>query len=638
MGAFGKECIACAEIIREKALLCRFCGTLQDDPRFQRPHDSTWARDDERQLSGEARPFTNAEVDEPESTSSDSGQACRYCVAAVDEDWLYCDNCGNSIEEQTPSVVEENSQPTTPVTMLSSEAVEEASASDLEANQGTSEVMDGACNSCQAPVSKEWNYCENCGYKITAAADLDSGSDIEGEPNSENSIEMGLLNCRSCQSFIEASDQFCSNCGDSLTLPDDEPEDSKQNRTEATESEKQLREGPRQFSFLESPQLSANYFSGKLRVGDVESESETTEVENDRPSSTPEEFKDEARLSGPAAFLAVFGLVVASASLTLILEQSLSPDEFSPGYNLQTDSEPTQDSNEAQVYDSTNESESQNIETPRGSSETDGVQKETQSPNTSRGDKDNSQSDVGNQSVSDESATPIPEEPLEDLEPESNRVRPDDDRYLAPGWDEWPDPFFPFAASEISDFSDWDNQYFFEAGNAAKLRDSVTVGQNTNGIGFCEPGTAPQLGSYTAFFSEVNKVDIATCNNAKGTVFVFVTDSEWLKSQYGDSLRGNPPYSPRLHWAVGRPLCSSKPFAMIALEDEGVPPAPKAFNDSWTDSELYPQILALPTWDLVLSSQWSGGWVVDSCGEDCFRFLFETPNPTNASCKLMGDD
>jgi hypothetical protein len=86
-GIFLKECVACAEEIKEKAKLCQYCGTLQDDERFATPPKKGGAEErlkEEAPLSRELNPsLVSVGVGTPPSFLDFDGGGDEWVLSAI---------------------------------------------------------------------------------------------------------------------------------------------------------------------------------------------------------------------------------------------------------------------------------------------------------------------------------------------------------------------------------------------------------------------------------------------------------------------------------------------------------------------------------------------------------------------------
>lgn len=96
-----KNCIACDEEIKSAALLCKHCGTKQDDPSYlvaaqpaleeeNQPNNLQSVNADEASVGHDRKaesPTTNDSLD----------FFCPDCLTWQSKSWKYCDNCGNLI-------------------------------------------------------------------------------------------------------------------------------------------------------------------------------------------------------------------------------------------------------------------------------------------------------------------------------------------------------------------------------------------------------------------------------------------------------------------------------------------------------------------------------------------------------------
>lgn len=87
-----KNCIACAEEIKSAALLCKHCGTRQDDSNFIQNYESPIITPSELDL------LVAKKVDEPKGPplldEIDLDLSCPSCMSLISSKWLYCDICG----------------------------------------------------------------------------------------------------------------------------------------------------------------------------------------------------------------------------------------------------------------------------------------------------------------------------------------------------------------------------------------------------------------------------------------------------------------------------------------------------------------------------------------------------------------
>lgn len=93
MSDVAKACVACAEEIKARAALCRFCGTKQDDPRFTK-HEAEIARNKEKvsdaELARNAFPLADVETHEDalapqptQTTREKNSKAGRFAIFGV---------------------------------------------------------------------------------------------------------------------------------------------------------------------------------------------------------------------------------------------------------------------------------------------------------------------------------------------------------------------------------------------------------------------------------------------------------------------------------------------------------------------------------------------------------------------------
>lgn len=644
MGASSKECIACAEVIRSKALLCRYCGTLQDDPRFAQPIE------EEKPLAVESE--SNETFLKPQLR-----EHCESCNAAIYSDWNFCDQCGVSRRELGIN----GEMETPPLVPKIENEVGDCQEKPQPLEDSTPERFEeqisnpATCLECFLELESSWIFCENCGTDSrTSKKDDDKGelSNSKEETASENEDVFTGKQCTQCSQILGERHRFCENCGIELAETSASDETGKYLDVDKLEERSIPNQGVNLtpvFDFVEqTPAIGPVDLDGHKKALGYEAQqpegaykAQTIEEENELDNTDSSEARKSKPLIG--SFLPVLILVAIASASALGLQSLSTLDQESQQATIDYGSQETDpDSGLGLPQDSDVAADPSEIDADKSEYLPPEITDDLDSSKSieSKSDEDPPESESSTNQDTQEAIQAPSEKEVGSQSESSNGddTLTNDDRFLPPGWDYFPDTTTPaIAASAIDDITQWDNQYFFKASSAAKLRDSVTIGKNANGIGFCEPGSSPSLGSYSDFFSEVESQHLALCVNGRGTIFVFVTDAEWLASEYGQSYKGGPPYTPRMHWALGRPICSSSPYAMIALEDEGVPPAPiKKSGETWSESELWPQVLALPAWDYIQSALWIGppGWVVDACGEDCYRFLFEATDPQNASCNL----
>lgn len=652
MGESSKECIACAEVIRARALLCRYCGTLQDDPMFLRRSKQDPESDSKNastQISTKAVDAQRRIRDETQRDSDTSGHksqySCGHCGSEIYAEWSFCDVCGTKAATER----NENLSDEKPIEAVNKDTDNEYI--DIELTDGSADTLVSetpsedlllACHSCGADIEESWSFCDQCGTKHESLEAAIEAVDDEIESDRREDFVAAIL-CPYCDQKIDESFNYCDSCGRNLAeLPDTKNRELAKVELEENDTQVSGENKRSQFLFVNHAPHFVNWEFPERQQTEVESEESEHQTKPDRNKTR--NLIQRRRFLG---FVPVLGIVAGVSVFALLGQGLMAPAD--------SDSSASDTAESQSVFSEANKPESQvesNFTTPNNQQNSEGPQAnelplESDSADASSGVGENSVNESmtadtpGNSGESaDQGSEPQVSSGDIQEEPEEPAAASDDERFLAPGWDYWPDVFdVTEPANKVESLSDWDNQYFFEASTAAKLVDSVTVGRNVNGIGFCEPGVSPGLGSYKSFFSSISEGDIETCQNAKGTVFVFITDSEWLADQYGTSLRGEFATATRLNWAIGRPICSPSPFAMIALEDFGVPLKPPLSED-WRSGEFYPQILALPAWDYIETGRWTGtraSWAVDSCGENCFEHLFETKNPQNASCQLLGD-
>jgi hypothetical protein len=176
--------------------------------------------------------------------------------------------------------------------------------------------------------------------------------------------------------------------------------------------------------------------------------------------------------------------------------------------------------------------------------------------------------------------------------------------YLPPGFDSFPE--YPFNTPSWRFFSINDG---YEISTAASFRGDMDIGKHPEGMGFCEPGSAPSLGSQAAFFSGVaGTPGLATCSNPRGTVFVFITDIQWLKKK----MPQPESFVRDMSWIFGRAASSElvlegshhfnqNGWAVAVLESVGTP---IFTGETFPLGDLWPVAVALPNWMVI--TQWPG--------------------------------
>jgi len=101
-----KNCIACDEEIKSAALLCKHCGTKQDDPSYL--VEAEPALEEKNQLkilqSVDADKASADDGSKPEPLTSNESFDCPICRTWQSKSWKYCDNCGYRFDVPSVSI------------------------------------------------------------------------------------------------------------------------------------------------------------------------------------------------------------------------------------------------------------------------------------------------------------------------------------------------------------------------------------------------------------------------------------------------------------------------------------------------------------------------------------------------------
>lgn len=105
---------------------------------------------------------------------------CPYCNAEIDDDSIFCDNCGKKVVQtrQTEEIL-------------------------LNGDYGKK------CLNCGHPLKENQMFCTNCGMK--AEEEISKGKPTE----SEECLEQ-INSCPNCGNEIKGNQIFCTNCGTKL--------------------------------------------------------------------------------------------------------------------------------------------------------------------------------------------------------------------------------------------------------------------------------------------------------------------------------------------------------------------------------------------------------------------------------------
>lgn len=653
VGARSKECIACAETIKSKALLCRYCGVLQDDPKFAHELESP---DSSSEIRRQQKSKDNTDV-----FSQQANFECPTCASVVSRNWSYCNECGTDLREKSEERAElRNNEYFEPE--VAPESIDKIFLKPKD-NEEKTDIEDMIqCEYCEAKISTDWAFCDNCGGRIHEKADKNSDKEeaqtdsrfidqVDGEIGSlkwdSSEALTTLFLCFFCNQEYLPGYSYCENCGSSLH--------AKENDSTEEGLEHKQGEVPQGENESSDEVQSDNEDAGLGSAGDdqakIDFEDDNGFKEHSSPQNaslkTPESANSTAK-NEKSRFRTVnkLLLVVPTVSVFIVIGALIvAPSVVS---NTSVESSGNNESEEPEeIKTRNNNGEPEANEQPSVQGDFSSVDPQS----------DTTAIDASNEENTPEADSTEPPEPKEEVDasvaeadttdeqletPEKEISQPTeatDGLFLPQGWKSFPGATNPIeSAISFTGYNNWDSHFYFDASSANRLRESVTVGKNKNGVGFCEPGEYPSLGKYSKQFADLERgKDFATCVNGKGTIFVFVTNAGWLMDMVkpgnpgGPSLNGLPG---RMHWVLGRPLCSSTSFAMLVLEDEGTP----AFvGEDFFDTDLWPATIALPNWKYFKIAGWtSPTYIVTSCnGGDCFEDIFGDDTPMDI-CQLDG--
>lgn len=232
MGESSKECIACAEVIRAKALLCRYCGTLQDDPMFLRrskqyPEPEPEFKNASTQIPPKAADTQRGVGDETQRDSDTSGPkspySCGACGSEIYAEWSFCEVCGTKAATE----VNENLSDEKPIEAVNNDTDNEYIDIELKDDSADTLVSETppedlllACHSCGEDIEKSWSFYDQCGTKHESLEAAIEAVDDEIESDRREDFVAGIL-CPYCDQKIDESFNYCDSCGRNLAeLPD----------------------------------------------------------------------------------------------------------------------------------------------------------------------------------------------------------------------------------------------------------------------------------------------------------------------------------------------------------------------------------------------------------------------------------
>jgi hypothetical protein len=441
------------------------------------------------------------------------------------------------------------------------------------------------CAKCAELVASDWAFCENCGLEILRdqgndehlpevqsqeePAELDEIGQLGGiaatkslEAVDEPQLATPELSCTECNSRVESSWVYCEECGHqlgvdvSVPVPVPEPES-----VPVPEPEPESVPVP-----VPEPSVSAvgaSEESQEQKVNKVPFES--TAANNDvAPGPKVRRKIIVASVTSAAAVVLVGSIMVTASVAPQGLEETAT--ELGTSINVgQPVAEEQDGGNPEDDLGSTTEPEPEPEPVPEAEESASAEQDE---------------------------AVPTPTQNVQAA------VKRPTTAYLPPGFDSFPGEFFRIANGGFS------LQNGYPINTASSFRMDMDIGKHPDGIGFCEPGSAPSLGSQAAFFSGVaGTPGLATCSNPRGTVFVFITDMQWLKKKIPQPVV----YMREMSWIFGRPISSlgldagdpylnQNGWAVAVLENVGTP---IFAADPLVLGDLWPVAIALPNWVII---------------------------------------
>jgi len=178
------KCTNCGAVLEEGAMFCINCGTP---------------------VAKAEEPAADAVIEEEpvveETPVVEGTPKCTNCGAALEEDAMFCINCGTPIakaeEPAADAVIEE--EPVVEETPVIEEApaIEEVVYDDISS---LSASASSKCTNCGAVIGEGMKFCVNCGTPA---------------PEKEKIAEEKVVSlfCTNCGAMVADGMKFCSNCG-----------------------------------------------------------------------------------------------------------------------------------------------------------------------------------------------------------------------------------------------------------------------------------------------------------------------------------------------------------------------------------------------------------------------------------------